>query len=136
MLKSKFQSRRSIGSGEEDCLKVFTAYGHRGHLGYLTKTCINFHLHSPIKRPPPLPRNFTCFGSSTVGTINILRSCNTIFPTDQSSSSASFAPSRVIILQKLTLHGLNKYFKRRTGDYVHIPIETSIVTLESLWNRQ
>ena len=32
MLHTKFQGHRSIGSGEENFLKVFTIYGHGGHL--------------------------------------------------------------------------------------------------------
>ena len=38
MLHAKFQSHRSSGSGEEDFLKVFTIYGHGGHLGHVTWT--------------------------------------------------------------------------------------------------
>ena len=48
MLHTKFQGHRSIGSGEED-FKVFTIYGHGGHVGYVTQLiCINFHSHSPL----------------------------------------------------------------------------------------
>ena len=43
MLHTKFQSHQSIGSGEEDFLKVFTIYGHGGHLGHMTLLiCIYF----------------------------------------------------------------------------------------------
>ena len=43
MLHTKFRENRSTGSGEEDFLKVFTIYGHGGHLGYVTWTIyINF----------------------------------------------------------------------------------------------
>ena len=45
MLRTKFQDHRNSGSGEED-LKVFTIYGHGGHLGYVA--CIiykNFLSH-------------------------------------------------------------------------------------------
>ena len=38
MLHTKFQGRQSTGSGEEDCLRVFTIYGHGGHLGHVTQT--------------------------------------------------------------------------------------------------
>ena len=49
MLHTKFQGHRSIGSGVEDFLKVFTIYGHGGHLGHVTLLiCINFHSHAPI----------------------------------------------------------------------------------------
>ena len=48
MLHTKFQGHWSIGSGEEDFLKVFTIYGHGGHVGHVTQLiCINFHSHSP-----------------------------------------------------------------------------------------
>ena len=49
MLHTKFQGHQLIGSGEEDSFKVFTIYGHGGHVGYVTQLiCINFHSHSPI----------------------------------------------------------------------------------------
>ena len=49
MLHTKFQGHWSIASGEEDFFKVFTIYGHGGHVGHVTKhICINFHLHSPL----------------------------------------------------------------------------------------
>ena len=35
MLHTKLPGNRSIGSGE-DFLKVFTIYGHGGHLGHVT----------------------------------------------------------------------------------------------------
>ena len=45
MLHSKLQGHRSIGSGGDDFLKVFTIYGHGDHLDHVTKLiCINFHL--------------------------------------------------------------------------------------------
>ena len=48
MLHTKFQGHWSIGSGEEDFFKVFTIYGHGGHVGHVTQLiCINFHSHSP-----------------------------------------------------------------------------------------
>ena len=40
MLHTKFQGHRSIGSGEEDFLKVFTIYGHGSHLGHVTRTIL------------------------------------------------------------------------------------------------
>ena len=49
MLHTKFQGHRSIGSGEEDFFKVFTIYGHGGHLGHVTLFIyINFHSHSSL----------------------------------------------------------------------------------------
>ena len=38
MLHTKFQGHWSIGSRREDFFKVFTIYGHGGHLGHVTKT--------------------------------------------------------------------------------------------------
>ena len=35
MLHAKFKYPRPLGSGEED-FKVFTIYGHGGHLGHVT----------------------------------------------------------------------------------------------------
>ena len=35
---AKIQDHRTSGSGEEDFLKVFTIYGHGGHLGHMTWT--------------------------------------------------------------------------------------------------
>ena len=37
MLHTKSQGHRPSGSGEEDFLRVFTIYGHDGHLGHVTK---------------------------------------------------------------------------------------------------
>ena len=51
MLHTKFQGHQSSGSGE-DFFKVFTIYGHGGHVGYVTQLiCINFHSHSPLSFP-------------------------------------------------------------------------------------
>ena len=36
MLHTKFQDPRPLGSEEKTCLKVFTIYGHGGHLGHVT----------------------------------------------------------------------------------------------------
>ena len=36
MLHTKFHGNRPAGSGEEDFLRVFTIYGHGGHLGHVT----------------------------------------------------------------------------------------------------
>ena len=38
MLHAKFRGNRSAGSGEEDFRRVFTIYGHGGHLGHVTLT--------------------------------------------------------------------------------------------------
>ena len=37
MLHSKFGENRPAGSGEEDFGRVFTIYGHGGHLGHVTQ---------------------------------------------------------------------------------------------------
>ena len=48
MLHAKIQDHRTSGSGEEDFIKVFTIYGHGGHLGHVTCTIyINFLSHFP-----------------------------------------------------------------------------------------
>ena len=36
MLHTKFRGNRPAGSGEKDFWRVFTIYGHGGHLGHLT----------------------------------------------------------------------------------------------------
>ena len=42
-MHAKFQDHGTFCSGEEDFLKVFTIYGHGGHLGHVTWTIyINF----------------------------------------------------------------------------------------------
>ena len=47
MLHTKFQGHRSIASGEEDFFKVFTIYGHGGHVSHVTQLiCIYFHSYS------------------------------------------------------------------------------------------
>ena len=48
MLHTEFQGHGSVGSGEEDFFKVFTIYGHGGHVGHVTQLiCINFQSYSP-----------------------------------------------------------------------------------------
>ena len=37
MLHTKFRENRLTGSGEDDFLRVFTIYGHSGHLGHVTQ---------------------------------------------------------------------------------------------------
>ena len=49
MLHAKFQDHRTSGSGEEDFFKVFTIYGHGGHLGHVTWT-IYTNFRSPFPR--------------------------------------------------------------------------------------
>ena len=47
MLHTKFRENRHTGSGE-DFLRVFTIYGHGGHLGHVTRIMlINFHFLVP-----------------------------------------------------------------------------------------
>ena len=36
MLDTKFHGNQPAGSGEEDLYRVFTIYGHGGHLGHVT----------------------------------------------------------------------------------------------------
>ena len=49
MLHAKFQDHRISGSGEEEFFKVFSIYGHGGHLGHVTWT-IYINLLSPLPR--------------------------------------------------------------------------------------
>ena len=45
MLHTKFHENRPASSVEEDCLRVFTIYGHGGHLGHVTSIISSdFHL--------------------------------------------------------------------------------------------
>ena len=45
MLLTKFCENRPAGSGEEDCLVVFTIYGRGGHLGHVTRISRSRILH-------------------------------------------------------------------------------------------
>ena len=48
MLHTKFHGNRPAGSREEDFRRVFTLYGHGGHLGHVTSIIlINFHFDVP-----------------------------------------------------------------------------------------
>ena len=48
MQHTKIRENRPAGSGEEDFLRVFTIYGHGGHLGHVTRIMlINFHFLVP-----------------------------------------------------------------------------------------
>ena len=49
MLHTKFRENRPAGSGGEDFLRVFTIYGHGGHLGHVTWT-IYINFRSPFPR--------------------------------------------------------------------------------------
>ena len=49
MLHAKFLDHRTSGSGVEDFFKVFTIYGHGGHLGHVTWT-IYINFRSPFTR--------------------------------------------------------------------------------------
>ena len=49
MLHTKFHENRPAGSGEEDFFKVFTIYGHGGHLGHVTWTIYTYFC-SPLSR--------------------------------------------------------------------------------------
>ena len=47
MLHTKFPEKLPVGSGEY-FLRVFTIYGHGGHLGYVTSIMSSdFHFHVP-----------------------------------------------------------------------------------------
>ena len=48
MLHNKFPGNLPAGSGEEDFKRVFTIYGHGGHLGHVTSIMSSdFHFHVP-----------------------------------------------------------------------------------------
>ena len=48
MLHTKFRGNRPVGSGEEDFKRVFTIYGHGGHLGHATSIMSSdFHFLVP-----------------------------------------------------------------------------------------
>ena len=48
MLHTKFRENRPAGSEKEDYLRVFTIYGHVGHLGHVTRIMLtNFHFLVP-----------------------------------------------------------------------------------------
>ena len=52
MLHTRFRENRPAGSGEEDFLRVFTIYGHGGHLGHVTWTIYN-KLSFPLPKEAP-----------------------------------------------------------------------------------
>ena len=48
MLHTKFRGNQPAGSREEDFRRVFTIYGHVGHLGHVTSIMssdFHFHVH-------------------------------------------------------------------------------------------
>ena len=48
MLHTKFHVNRPAGSGDEDLKRVFTIYGHGGHLGHVTSIMSSdFHFLVP-----------------------------------------------------------------------------------------
>ena len=48
MLHTKFRGNRPAGSREEDFLRVFTIYGHGGHLDHMTSIMSSdFHFLVP-----------------------------------------------------------------------------------------
>ena len=48
MLHTNFRGNRPTGSREEDFLRVFTIYGHGGHLGHVTNIMSSdFHFLVP-----------------------------------------------------------------------------------------
>ena len=47
-IHTKFRGNLPSGSGEKDFGRVFTIYGHGGHLDHVTSIIsINFHFHVP-----------------------------------------------------------------------------------------
>ena len=48
MLNTKFLGNRPAGSTEEDFRRIFTIYGHVGHLGHVTSVMLSdFHFLVP-----------------------------------------------------------------------------------------
>ena len=48
MLLTKFRGNRPAGSTEEDFQRIFTIYGHVGHLGHVTSVMLSdFHFLVP-----------------------------------------------------------------------------------------
>ena len=48
MLHTEFRENQPAGFREEKKLRVFTIYGHGGHLGHVISIItLNFHLHVP-----------------------------------------------------------------------------------------
>ena len=48
MLNTKFFGNRPAGSTEEDFQRIFTIYGHVGHLGHVTSVMLSdFHFLVP-----------------------------------------------------------------------------------------
>ena len=48
MLHTKFRGNRPAGSTEEDFRRIFTIYGHVGHLGHVTSIMLSdFHFLVP-----------------------------------------------------------------------------------------
>ena len=72
MLHTKFQGHRPFGSGKEDFFKVFTIYGHGGHLGHVN-VWTNFC--SPI--PRRLHMKFGFNRPSGFRGEDVLKSCHT-----------------------------------------------------------
>ena len=71
-LHTKFRGNRPAGSGGEDFLRVFTIYGHGGHLGHMTNiisTDFIFHvpksLHTKFGRLGQVFLRKTCFNFHT-----------------------------------------------------------------------
>ena len=49
MLQTKFRENRPAGSGEGDFSRVFTIYGHGGHLGHVTQMSFSLPKEAPHK---------------------------------------------------------------------------------------
>ena len=52
MLHAKFQDQRTFDSREDVFLKVFTIYGHDGHLGHVTLTVFTQFMFPVPKKVP------------------------------------------------------------------------------------
>ena len=78
MLHAKFQEHRPTGSGEDDLFKVFTIFGHGGHLVHVICTIyINFFSHFPrrlqMKFGIDWPSGFSEEDVENIGYIHVYR---------------------------------------------------------------
>ena len=83
MLHANFQDHRTSGSGAED-LKIFTIYGHGGHLGHVTWT-IYINFCSPFPRRLHIQFGFdwpSGFRGEDVQTLLTTRTTTTTTTTD------------------------------------------------------
>ena len=58
MLHSKFRGNCPADYSEEDFCRVFTIFGHDGHLGHVTNIILtNFHFHVPLSLQTKFGKN-------------------------------------------------------------------------------